>query len=276
VNIALPAIIIFSLVLPGFIVRTNIRRASKTSLDFSPFGKMVATSLMWAAVLHIIWIAMTQILTGNKFDPEILMGLLSSEKSLQASSIHRISAQFEDIALYFITLYIACLILPKAVRFFVDKYSLDGLHSRWSWIFRFDDADWFYLFSGVDFKKHEKPDFISISAVVEVGKESYIYKGALDDYFTDSDGNLTRIVLSGASRRKLEQDRCSEGDQSEADPRFYEINGDYFVLKYDEISSLNVHYIKIIDSKNSVSKGAVLTESAEEPVRATTETDFFY
>lgn len=244
-NIALPAIIIFSLVLPGFIVRTNIRRASKTSLDFSPFGKMVATSLMWAAALHIIWIFLTLIFTGNRFDPAILMGLLSAEKSLQASSIERTAAQFGDISFYFITLYIACPLFPKVVRFFVDKYSLDGIHSSSSWIFRFDDADWFYLFSGVDFKKGEKPDFISISAVVEVGKESYIYKGALDDYFTDSDGELTRIVLSGASRRKLENDKFSCEDQPSEDQRFYEINGDYFVLKYDEISSLNVHYIKI-------------------------------
>lgn len=244
-NIALPAIIIFSLVLPGFIVRTNIRRASKTSLDFSPFGKMVATSLMWAGTLHIVWIFLTRILTGNKFDPAILLGLLSSEKSLQASSIQQISAQSGEISFYFITLYIACPLFPKAVRFFVDKYSLDGLHSRFSRIFRFDDADWFYLFSGVDFKKDDKPDFISISAVVEVGKESYIYKGALDDYFTDSDGELTRIVLSGASRRKLNDDRPSSGEQPPEDQRFYAINGDYFVLKYEEISSLNVHYIKI-------------------------------
>lgn len=241
-NVALPAVIIFCLVLPGFIVRTNIRRASKTSLDFSPFGKMVATSLMWAGALHLIWIVLTKILTGYKFDPEILLGLLSSEKNLQSSAIQKVSLQFGDISFYFISLYIACPLLPKAVRYFVDKYSLDGCHSPLSWIFRFDDADWFYLFSGVDFKKEDKPDFISISAVVEVGKESYIYKGALDDYFTDSDGELTRIVLSGASRRKLDKDRTD--DQADEE-RFYPINGDYFVLKYEEISSLNVHYIKI-------------------------------
>lgn len=198
---------------------------------------------MWAGALHLIWILLTQFLTGYKFDPEILLGLISSEKTLQASAIQKVSLQSREIASYFITLYIACPLLPKVVRFFVDKYCLDGIHSPWSWLFRFDDADWFYLFSGVDFKKEDKPDFISISAVVEVGKESYIYKGALDDYFTDSDGELTRIVLSGVSRRKLDQDRSSD-DQTDED-RFYPINGDYFVLKYEEISSLNVHYIKI-------------------------------
>jgi len=40
-NVALPALIVFFLLLPGFVFRTNLKRVERTSLDFSPFGQLV-------------------------------------------------------------------------------------------------------------------------------------------------------------------------------------------------------------------------------------------
>lgn len=239
-NLALPAIIVFCLVLPGFVFRISLRRASTISLDYSPFGKMVTSSLSWAVGLHLFWVFLTNTFTKNQVDPALVFGLLSSDKDLQGKSIALVSSQFGSVAFYFITLLLTCFFVPKLVRVIVDKYKLDGFHSGVKRFFRFDDADWYYLFSGVDLKG--QPDFISLSAVVEVGKESFIYKGALEDYFTDSTGELTRLVISGASRRRMERTQELSADTQDG---FYPINGDYFVLKYSDIQSLNVHYIKI-------------------------------
>jgi len=52
-NVALPALIVFFLLLPGFIFRTNLKRAERTSLDFSPFGQVVAEGILWASVQHV-------------------------------------------------------------------------------------------------------------------------------------------------------------------------------------------------------------------------------
>jgi|GEM_PF-1467453 len=37
--------------------------------------------------------------------------------------------------------------------------------------------------------------------IVQVGSECYLYHGVLEDYFTDRDGQLDRVVISGAARR---------------------------------------------------------------------------
>lgn len=206
---------------------------------------MVASSLLWAGLLHCVWIFFTNTFTQNNVEPGIFLGLLSSDKDLQSSSINKVAAKWKDVATYLISLYAFCVLFPRIVRAIVDKYRLDSIYSPFRRFFRLDDADYHYLFTGIDFPKKDQPDFVIISAVAEVGKESFIYKGALDDYFTDSSGELSRIVLSGASRRRLDNDRKDIENSSEKDERFYEINGDYFVLKYEDIKSLNVHYIKI-------------------------------
>lgn len=97
---------------------------------------------------------------------------------------------------------------------------------------------------------------ISVSAIVEVAGQAYLYHGFLDEYFTDKDGQLDRIVLTATERRRIEQDRAIEkpiqsAGENEPDVgpqdvavRFYPITGDYFVLRYSEIITLNIHYYR--------------------------------
>lgn len=50
-NVALPALIVFFLLLPGFIFRTNLKRVERTSLDFSPFRQVVAEEAGLSSVM---------------------------------------------------------------------------------------------------------------------------------------------------------------------------------------------------------------------------------
>jgi len=68
-NVALPALIVFFLLLPGFIFRTNLKRAERTSLDFSPFGQVVAEGILWASVLHFFWLSVSHTVFQRNFDP---------------------------------------------------------------------------------------------------------------------------------------------------------------------------------------------------------------
>jgi hypothetical protein len=72
-NVALPALIAFFILLPGFIFRTNLKRAECTSLDFSPFGQIVAEAILWALVLHLIWPWLSLIVFGHQFEPIVSM-----------------------------------------------------------------------------------------------------------------------------------------------------------------------------------------------------------
>ena len=68
-NVALPALIVFFLLLPGFVFRTNLKRAERTSLDFSPFGQVVAEGTLWASVLHFVWLSLSRIAFQRDFTP---------------------------------------------------------------------------------------------------------------------------------------------------------------------------------------------------------------
>ncbi|MEN5424955.1 hypothetical protein ABE522_01105 [Stenotrophomonas pennii] len=56
-NIAFPAVDIFFLLAPGFPARMPNQKLESEVIDYSPFGAVVAQALLWALVLHGIWIA---------------------------------------------------------------------------------------------------------------------------------------------------------------------------------------------------------------------------
>lgn len=89
-NVALPALIVFFLLLPGFIFRTNLKRAERASLDFSPFGQLVAEGILWALALHFSWLSVSHFVFGHDFDPVVLLKLLSSAPIPQAEAIEAV------------------------------------------------------------------------------------------------------------------------------------------------------------------------------------------
>jgi hypothetical protein len=106
---------------------------------------------------------------------------------------------------------------------------------------------------------------VAIGAVVSLGGTAYLYTGVLVEYFLDDQGQLNRLVLTSAGRRPLSEDALQasepgpsdwleiEGSLGEGAPpavtdeRFYPIEGDYFVLRYSEVLTLNVRYLDLSD-----------------------------
>ncbi|MCW7539628.1 hypothetical protein OOT46_17430 [Aquabacterium sp. A7-Y] len=242
-NIALPAVVVFLLVLPGFLVRMRFKRVERSVLDASPFGRVATEATILATLLHIFWILLGAGLFDRHFELRLLLNLLGSHPEAQRDASERIGAQADWLAFYFVSLYLASWLLPTLARDFVSARRWDRLGSRFGRVLRFNDAPWYYLLSGADFAPGEVPDLILISAVVNVGKEPWLYVGVLDDYFMTPSGDLDRLVLQNVRRRRLADDR--EGPDADAPDRFYAIDGDYLVLRYTESTTVNVKYVKL-------------------------------
>ena len=82
-NVALPAIVIFFVLLPGFILRTRLKRVERTSLDFSPFGEVVAEAVVWSVLVHCAWLGLANVIAGQTFQPLVLLKLLSGAVTVQ-------------------------------------------------------------------------------------------------------------------------------------------------------------------------------------------------
>lgn len=244
-NLALPAFVAFLLLLPGFIFRARLKRAEQTSLDFSPFCQVAAAAILWALFAHFCWLCISFFVFAQRFDPVVLLKLLSSAPASQAEVISIIRRESGWISAYFCSLLLASIVVPEIFRYVVTKFRLDRHGSRFSAIFRFHDAPWYYLLTGADFAKDDEPDFIVISAIVEVAKEGVLYVGVLDDFFFGADGKLDRLILQGVARRPLSADKSKNETDAEVANRFYEIDGDSFVLRYEDVKTLNVQYVKL-------------------------------
>lgn len=245
-NVALPALIVFLLLLPGFIFRARLKRVERTSLDFSPFGQIVAEALLWALLAHLTWLAISYFIFRHQFNSLVLMQLLSSAPASQADAAKDVAKDFNRISVYFVTLLLASFTIPPIIRAVISTFRLDRAAARFGTVFRFHEAPWYYLLTGADFSKDEEPDFIVISAIVEVAKEAILYVGVLDEFFVDAGGQLDRLVLQGVARRPLANDKPAPGSEKPDDgERFYEIDGDSFVLRYSEAITLNVQYVKL-------------------------------
>ena len=156
-NFALPAILFFLLVLPGFLFRNRLKRAEQTSLDYSPFGRVVAEALLWAIALHALWLALANAI-GRTLHPATLLALFASSSDLQQAAVADVASSALPVFVYFTSLYAFALAVPSALRWAISRWRLDRSGSRFSSIFRFYQAPWYYLLTGADFESDDAPD----------------------------------------------------------------------------------------------------------------------
>ena len=87
-------------------------------------------------------------------------------------------------------IYALSYILGKLINWIFIKLELDRFK-----IFRFDNP-WYYLFKGYDLENINRNGFIVIiiSAVIEIAGQGYLYRGELEDFYFDKEGNLERFI----------------------------------------------------------------------------------
>jgi len=236
-NIAFPAFLIFLLLLPGFIFQTALRNQENTQLDHQPFTKKVIASVLTTFLVHFVWILIFIWLFNYDINFAIALDMIALTKDEYSHDIQLIANNFISISSYFISLYIFSWFTGYFLHYLIVRFNWD--EKTWlRFIFRLE-SEWYYLFKGYD---RGKPDSMFIAATIEFAGQGYIYSGILEDFILDQYGNMDRLVITDAQRRFIGNDKNKCDQEIE---RFYPIDGDYFVLKYSEIRTLNVSFIKL-------------------------------
>lgn len=252
-NIAFPTLLIFLLILPGFIFNSNYYYLENTPIDYKPFAQRTIRCIFISILFHLFFISLIYWFSSYRIDFSVILALLlgSGDEKL---AIENILKNIELIILYWLILYSTAWFSGLVARKIIVKFKID----KYIKFMRLDNK-WFYLFSGYDLGINS--DLIAyVGFIIELGGIPYLYSGLLEEFFLDENGNLDRLVLYGAQRRKIDKD---ENQQSENKERFYEISGNYFVVQYSEIKNLNIKFyeIKPLEEKNRSSE--VLNKETE-------------
>ena len=256
-NFAFPALLVLLLVLPGIILRYSYARgpwgwASPTSMR--RVSEELAYGVAFALVLHMAWLAAVRRL-GFAPDVEAMFLLLLGDFGEGSVHLDRVvssvAGHYEGVAGYLVSLYATAGIVGNLGHRAVRRLKLDHRTKT----FRFDNY-WYYMLTGevLDFRENAAEgravDGVYVSAVVDHASGSYLYRAIVTDFTFDRDGALDTIVLTDAHRRRLADDR-EEGEPraavgpSEPDERYYEIRGDFLVLRSAEIRTLNLDYFAV-------------------------------
>jgi hypothetical protein len=242
-NLALPAVVFFLLLLPGFVIRSRFKRTERLTVDYSPFGRVVTEGVLWAAFLHVVWLVGAYV-AGHPLRTESLLALLSSDPQGQTRAVRDVAASDTLVFFYFVSMLAFAYFVPPAAREMIIRRRWDREDHPLSNLVRFHEAPWYYLLTGADYEASEVPDCIAISAIVDAAGEPMLYVGILDSFFFDDQGQLDRLILENTMRRRLVSDKNTD-EASGGVPRFYAIDGDYFVLRYSEAITLNIEYLEL-------------------------------
>ena len=257
-NIAFSAILAFALLLPGLIYLSAYQNGIRSWI--SPDGgdslaRNIAGALIVSLVLHYAWIGLVARL-GYAVDFQTLLVFLtgySEEKSLVfANAIKSAAKSTQQIAWYFFALYFAAAILGFVSNLVVAWFGLDGIipllrqRNHWSYLL----SGRLSCFAELEQDFGGRPVYgVFATAIVRHEEGSYLYRGLIVDWVCRSNGELDRIILEAVRRRKLNDDRKPRRMRSPSDyhlrldKRYYEVEGNYFTLRYSEISTLNLEYV---------------------------------
>lgn len=253
-NLAFQTLTLLFLLFPGFVMRSayngKLLRYRTFEESFPSLGAETLKIIFLAVVVQAIGVAVANAIgaqfLGVRVALDAVFFLLAGNYSNAAPFVAAQQAVINYpgyVLLYFLVSVAAAGFVGRLAHMAVRRYRLD-VRTQY---FRFNNH-WHYLLSGEteEFAAGRAPiTFTSISTIVATHEAAYLYVGVLYDYVLDGKGNLERIILSGpVRRRRLTMDRQSGESRRpvESDPRFYEVEGDYFVLRAAEMSTLNIEY----------------------------------
>lgn len=226
----LTAILIFFLFLPGLLFALRFYNSDSipfTSTSLTHRAIIVFMGALLAHGLGFIVLLFLGVVVNYELIFELMLGVV---QATQLTSLHLLvyPVLFYGVFVSFIG-YFAGLVS----RIFIKKYELEQYP-----FFQIDNP-WYYLFKGYN-RDIGMADGVKVAATIEIAGKSYLYLGVLADFFLGADGNIDRLILTAASRRELSNDKAY--DKENVSDRFYPIDGDCFVLKYNQIKNLNIEY----------------------------------
>lgn len=272
-DVAFPALLIFLIVLPGIVCRYGYRKGTWTSpVYLTSISEEIAYGVVIAAALHLAWgwvLGLFGVVINLDAVLFFLTGIDGAGAARAEKALQSVVQSPQGIFGYFLGLNVAAGLLGFGLHELVRYYRLDlrfpalRFRNEWYYLFRQEDpimdiiAARRWRWGGREFREWLRfyrsiQGYTYVSAVVEQGGVAYIYWGYLHKFFFDKTGGLDRIVLTHTKRRLLDRDKPNPAQPSpEKDDRFYPISGDYLVLRYAQIQTLNVEYRYIVPGQNA-------------------------
>lgn len=237
-NIAFPAFFLLALVLPGFIFLSSFSRSENTKLDHRAFDSSSASALFIAAFLNAVWVYLASSF-GKPVDFELIIKLITGAK-LSDTDTSQLASSVPEVWQYFVSIFFSSWLLGN-----LFQVAVTYLFPYKDSFFAFD-TPWYYELKGF-LSKEKDAQLIELSCLCDNKDGSYLYYGILVDFYLDTNGQLDRLVLSNVYRRKMsDDDEDSNGaghaKPKEFDQRYYKVRGDRLILKYNEISNINIEY----------------------------------
>lgn len=243
-NIAFPAFFILVLIIPGFIFQNAYEKIENTNIQRKTFDVASSLGIFYALILHMFLIYCVVPFFGYEINYKICLKLLTNSKLISASDLNIISVSIPAIFSYISSSFLFAYLLGKFFQKLI--FSLNPYKSSQ---FAFD-TPWYYELKG-QLSETENAQVIKLSCLVESKNEAFLFYGILEDFYLDPDGQLDRVVLSDARRRRIESDNIvSNTSPDSSDTRFYKIKGERLILKYENINNINVEYLYIEEIDN--------------------------
>jgi hypothetical protein len=270
VNLVFQALVVTALALPGLIFRVAYNKGTWNYPvgRLGPPSDQIIQGLIHALWINGLWIGLVGLIrtiVHGPFRPidfravaSILLNQYGKDQQALEPTLAAIGSSPVSILVYVLGLYAFSGLLGLGLHVLVRRTRLDR---RMAWPFRFEN-DWHYLLRGeiLDFPPHRgssrplrKPKITSddvlgtvVAAVVDLKDRSVLYLGFLVDFYFDHHGNLDRILLEEVRRRDLGSDASTAALPPpifDLDQRYFVLRGHYFVLRMEEIKTLNVDYI---------------------------------
>lgn len=222
----------------------------------------LARGTLATLILHMIAISLVEWLLCYRINIEALLILLAGWPKLdlhqERAVLHSVAGHTFPVLSYIVSTSMAGLIFGFIAHYVARRLCLDIRFP----LFRFSN-DWHYLFTGeaIAFDttgtsgeiRHlrDSIDFVYITALVDRGGIMMLYWGIITGFHFNRQGELDRIVLQSAHRRRLETDPVS-GDESDIPESFvddlrgfYAIRGNFLIIPYANVKNINVEYIKV-------------------------------
>jgi len=263
-NLAVSALAIFLVVLPGMLCRKAFLRGLRGyPVVPRPLVDEVAASVVLAALLHGLWGGLTAALNPLwnrgplRLTPDLesvamlLLGEFGKDDEKLQPALRSVTESPCLVILYFLSLYG----VSVGVGFLAHAWSMSLQRLRSHWLVGFNKR-WFDLIDGtlVDPETGRAPEgsvYCLVAALVEVGGQPYLYEGLLSDAESDltfdSSGNLYDLTLRGVRRRLL----------TAAD--FEPVRGDLFVLRYSDTKTINFNYLELLEVEGGLQSRSTLS-----------------
>jgi hypothetical protein len=205
-NLALPAIILLALALPGFIFVYTYKGSLRNYNE--PLVSLTAMSMGWVLGLvlgfgsHVLWTLVATHLSPYKVDLQTVIFLISGnyeDHKEFAKASASVAEHPYQIAEYFGSLYFAAGFVGFFLHHLIRRFKLDHKFG----MLKFNNT-WHYVFYG------EENALGGAWLTVSLGHSDHscLYAGFLKEYVVLADGTLERLVLTSPVYRLSPYTRC--------------------------------------------------------------------